>query len=202
MKREKIVNRKSAGRGRKLMAAALAAVMCLGVLAGCGAGSGQEDAKNITVPAADIGRAVVGGAKDIAAASEMSWGSDVYKSNLPTLYGSLDTALVEDGFFAYDDTGATADEVTILVAKSEADADKVADALRARAEKRAMDFGGYKPEEKAKAESAKINKADRYVMMAICDDTSGAEKAFMKAMQAAAAGEKLPESGGSAESGK
>lgn len=194
------MRRTQKGRRLKLLAMALAALMCLGALAGCDSGSGgQDQEKKITAPAADIGRAVVAKAEDINANTDMSWGSDVYSSNLPTLYSKLDADLLEDGFLAYDETGATADEIDILVAKDEADVEKLADALKLRAEKRATDFGAYKPEERAKAESPKICKADRYVMMAICDDTSGAEKAFVQAMQAAAAGESLA-AAGSAES--
>ena len=51
---------------------------------------------------------------------------------------------------------------------------------------RQQDFGGYKPEEAAKASDGKVFACSNYVFLGICDDSSAARSAFMKFMQSAA----------------
>ena len=93
---------------------------------------------------------------------------------------------ITDGAFAYDSTGASADEITVLRVGKNDDIDKVKQALETRMSQRQQDFGGYKPEEAAKASDGKVFACSNYVFLGICDDSSAARSAFMKFMQSAA----------------
>ena len=94
--------------------------------------------------------------------------------------------LISDGAFAYDRTGASADEITVLRVGKNDDIDKVKQALETRMSQRQQDFGGYKPEEAAKVSDGKVFACSNYVFLGICDDSSAARSAFMKFMQSAA----------------
>lgn len=168
---------------------ALASALLLSVLAfaaGCGGTDGSKDDGNvITVPASDAVTSITEAIGDSGIDSTVKKGQADFDDHFKDLYG-ISEDLITDGAFAYDSTGASADEITVLRVGKNDDIDKVKQALETRMSQRQQDFGGYKPEEAAKASDGKVFACSNYVFLGICDDSSAARSAFMKFMQSAA----------------
>ena len=167
----------------------LASALLFSVLAlasGCGdQNDGDGDEKVITVPAYDAVTNITQALGKSGVDSTVKKGESDFDDNFKDLYG-ISEDLITDGAFAYDSTGATADEITVLRVDKKEDIDKVQQALEARMAQRQQDFNGYKPEEAAKAADGKVFVCNHYVFLGICDDSSAARSAFMKFMQSAA----------------
>jgi hypothetical protein len=158
----------------------LSAVMICSV-SGCGSETGESE-NSITVPAADIVNSIVDASGKINTDTVLSKGDDTFDNGFEGLYG-VDEGIVTDACIAYDSTGATSDEISILRVADKKDVSNVESALKKRLEKRASDFGEYRPEESSKAQNGVVFTCANYVMMAISDDSSVQQTAFMKAMQ-------------------
>lgn len=76
-----------------------------------------------------------------------------------------------------------ADEIVLVEVKSTDDIDKVKDVLKARAQSRSDNFGGYAPDESKKAQDAEVISKGNYVLLAICSDTSKATYTFKDAFK-------------------
>ena len=164
-----------------LTAFALLAALLL-LLSGCGQDGKDSDKKVITVPASDAVSAIMENANVSDIDTILSFGQENFDRNFQKLYG-MDIKLADDGAFAYNSTGASANEITVLRLKDAGDVEACTKALEQRLARRAQDFGGYRPEEAAKAQEGKVFACSNYVMLAICEDSSAARSAFMKFMQ-------------------
>lgn len=145
--------------------------------------------KAISISAEEVVAGIINASESKSSASGIDTtvkkGDDDYDKGFKELYG-IDENIITDGAFAYDSTGGTADEITVLRVKDDKNIDRVKQALQARMLKRQQDFGGYKPEESAKAADGKVFACSNYVFLGIADDSSAARSAFMKIMQEAA----------------
>ncbi len=170
---------------RVLASALLIAMAALAV--GCGGSSddNKDDGKVITVPATDVVNSITEAIGDSGIDSTVKKGEADFDDNFKDLYG-ISADLITDGAFAYDSTGATADEITVLRVDKKDDIDKVQQALEERQSQRERDFNGYKPAESAKASDGMVFVCNHYVFLGICDDSHAARSAFMKFMQSAA----------------
>ena len=142
-----------------------------------------ENSQKIKVPALDVIREMKENLDDFNGTSIMSYDDTPYSTNLSTLYKGLKESDITDGCIAFDETGNTADEISILVAPDTDSTSKLKTILKQRAEKRAEDFGKYKPEESIKAQEAHVTICDRYVMLAIGKDSLEMQKQFQLVMQ-------------------
>ena len=167
---------------------AVASALLLSVLvlsSGCGSSSDEGNTKVITVPAVDAVSSITESIGDSGIDSSVKKGESDFDDNFKDLY-NLDEDLITDGAFAYDSTGSTADEITVLRVEKKDDMNKVKHALESRMTQRQHDFNGYKPEEASKASAGMVFSCNNYVFLGICDDSSAARSAFMKFMQKAA----------------
>lgn len=174
--------------GLAASAAILIVIMML-ILSACGTAgdsSMTSAGRPVEISARDVAADITASQEGIQATTVLSKEDDGYDADFASLYDNLDESLISDGVIAYDATGATADEITILRAKDVKNTVQLESALRARAQKRAADFGNYKPEESSKCTSAKVFTCDSYVMLAICSDPASARTEFQKVMQKAA----------------
>lgn len=177
--------RRVPGRGVSLCASLTAFALLTALLlflSGCGQDGKDSDKKVITVPASDAVSAIMENAEVSSIDAVLSYGQEDFDRNFQKLYG-MDIKLVDDGTFAYNSTGASANEITVLRLKDAGDVEACTKALEQRLARRAQDFGGYRPEEAAKAQEGKVFACSNYVMLAICEDSSAARSAFMKFMQ-------------------
>ena len=168
---------------RAIAAVSVLIMLSVFCLSGCSKGADTEKSK-ITVPASEVMKTMLPKIGDFEAKAEMSYSDAAYSVNFPTLYKGLELSDITDGAIIYDETGNTADEISILVAKDKDSTNTLKEALKQRALKRASDFGDYKPVEATKAETAKVVICDRYVMLAIGSDPTTMQKQYQLAMQA------------------
>lgn len=170
----------------KLALASALLVCVVALAAGCGGSDDStDDGKVITVPAVDVVNSITEAIGDSGIDSTVKKGEADFDDNFKDLYG-ISADLITDGAFAYDSTGATADEITVLRVDKKDDIDKVQQALEERQSQRERDFNGYKPAESAKASDGMVFVCNHYVFLGICDDSHAARSAFMKFMQSAA----------------
>ncbi|MGN1349565.1 MAG: DUF4358 domain-containing protein [Anaerovoracaceae bacterium] len=184
-KKNRVTARRMPGRDLTLCASLTAFVLLaafLLLLSGCGKDGKDSEKKVITVPASDVVSAIMENAEVSDIDSVLSFGQEDFDRNFQKLYG-IDIKLVDDGAFAFNSAGSSANEITVLRAKNADDIDTITSALQQRLTRRAQDFGGYRPEEAAKAQEGKVFACSNYVMLAICEDSSAARSAFMKFMQ-------------------
>lgn len=97
------------------------------------------------------------------------YGDEKYGEYFEYLYDTS-AKRVSDGAFAYA-SSAYADEITVLYAADEDDIDTIVKHLEERISRRIQDFNGYKPDEVAKLEKARIETSGNYIIMAVCDDS-------------------------------
>ena len=166
---------KCAAITKRALASALLLSIAL-LAAGCGGSSddSKDDGKVITVPAVDVVNSITETIGNSGIDSTVKKGEADFDNNFKELYG-ISADLITDGAFAYDSTGSTADEITVLRVDKKDDIDKVQ-----------RDFNGYKPAEAAKASDGMVFVCNHYVFLGICDDSHAARSAFMKFMQSAA----------------
>lgn len=176
-------------RLRAVTAISVLIILSVFCFSACTNGSDKDSKHKITVPASEVIETMTPKIENFKAEAELSYSDSAYAANFPTLYKGLDISDITDGAIIYDETGNTADEISILVAPDKEHTEAVEAALKQRASKRASDFGGYKPEESDKAQMAKIITCDRYVMLAVGSDSSAMQKQFQIAMQAYAQNE-------------
>ena len=177
---------KCAAITKRALASALLLSIAL-LAAGCGGSSddSKDDGKVITVPAVDVVNSITETIGNSGIDSTVKKGEADFDNNFKELYG-ISADLITDGAFAYDSTGSTADEITVLRVDKKDDIDKVQQALEERQSQRERDFNGYKPAEAAKASDGMVFVCNHYVFLGICDDSHAARSAFMKFMQSAA----------------
>ncbi len=176
---------KCAAITKRALASALLLSIAL-LAAGCGSQDDtKDDGKVITVPAVDVVNNITEAIGESGIDSTVKKGEADFDDNFKELYG-ISADLITDGAFAYDSTGATADEITVLRVDKKDDIDKVQQALEERQTQRERDFNGYKPAESAKASDGMVFVCNHYIFLGICDDSHAARSAFMKFMQSAA----------------
>ncbi len=88
-----------------------------------------------------------------------------------SLYG-LDSADVAEGSF-YFSSGASADELALILAADESAAQTVADAFEARVSFQQTGYADYMPEELHKLENALVRQEGLYVLLCVAEDPSG-----------------------------
>lgn len=79
----------------------------------------------------------------------------------------------------YTGSRATAEEVTVIRMKNEADVQLAKDAMAERLEDQRIAYENYVPEELPKIENAAIYSQGAYVILVVANDTSKVEKTFL-----------------------
>lgn len=161
---------------------ALFMVFALGaaLLAGCDGGGkngkNEKDAARLDANAAALG-------KKVAEATTFSDHMSVADKDIMLAMYGIDESLVEDAYF-YISTGATAEEVAVIVCKTENNAvdqdsmNEIMSALDARVQSQRDGFTDYVPEELAKLSSPAMMMMRNVAFLLIADDTSRGIKAF------------------------
>ncbi|MBR6100898.1 MAG: DUF4358 domain-containing protein [Ruminococcus sp.] len=159
--------------------AVISALLLSACLAGCGeaasSGSGAVSQAETTAQAPEINASTVSEAVETirAAYPEMftavsSSGEELFDQNAEKLFGCKPEEL-EYGAIAYNASGSTADEVSILILGDE-DGDKALALLTERKDVRRADFEDYKPSEVGKIDKALVFKLNKGAALIISDD--------------------------------
>lgn len=157
---------------KKITALLCMIIMVLG-LSACGAkNSSPENSSDSTskakVSCKEVLEGILTEVTDTHNDTKLFYEDEKYEEYFEYLY---DTSVkrVNDGAFAYA-SASYADEITVLYAAEEDDVDTIEKHLEDRIERRIQDFNGYKPEEVAKLENARIETEGRYIIMVVADD--------------------------------
>ena len=110
----------------------------------------------------------------------LEMGSEAFESYLQSYY-QLDPALLSDGALCYP-KGVNAQELAVLRLET-GDAATVAEALQAYAQRRALAFNGYAPEQAAMAESALAAVRGNYAVLLLCPEPEKALEDFEACFQ-------------------
>ena len=154
---------------KKLLSLALAAVLVLCLLTGCG--SEQE---KVSFDPAEAAEALL----ETKAFSDIL--SPVDAKVAESLY-SVDPEKVA-ACAVYCSTGATAEEIAIFQCSDEAAAKALEQSARARLESQAAAYAGYGPQEVPKLENADLRVSGVYVTCVVSADTAAAAAVLDKYM--------------------
>ncbi len=96
------------------------------------------------------------------------YGSDEFDAACENLYG-IGTDSITDGGVLFEETGQSADEVSVLKGSVES-------VLTSRAEQRAAVYDGYAPEEAEKARNAEVFTYEGFSVLIIADNAAEIKK--------------------------
>jgi len=136
------------------------------IFAGCNkADTLQKDVKSV--------RQILESVEDKAFDETACFDDGIFRDNCKKLYG-IDCSELADGGIMYVSDGGSADEISII--KMKENQERAVQALEKRAEKRVRDFTGYKPDELAKIENAKIFGLNGFSVLIISDNADSLMK--------------------------
>jgi hypothetical protein len=168
---------------KQILATALALAAAVSAV-GCGAqdsGSKDDDAKVSAAASKEYSAEEIVN-ETLAKISDTStldatafYDGEVFKSYAKKLY-AMEYEELSDGAIAYDSTGGTADEISVIQ-PADGDLDNAVGALEARKQLRINDFTGYKPEELDKIEDARIFTCGGRAIFIISDNADEIENA-------------------------
>lgn len=156
---------------KRLVILALAAVLAMGLLAGCGSDG---------VETADFGPETA--AQELLESKAFSdILSPVTAKVAAALYGVKETDISACAVFC--STGATAEEIAIFKVQDENLARQLETAARARLKSQAAAYAGYGPQEVPKLEAADVRRQGVYVSCVVSADTEAAAAVMDKYMK-------------------
>ncbi|MDO5125400.1 MAG: DUF4358 domain-containing protein [Ruminococcus sp.] len=140
------------------------------IFAGCNkADTLQKDVKSVR----QILESVARKSEDKALDETACFDDGIFRDNCKKLYG-IDYSELADGGIMYVSDGGSADEISII--KMKENHERAVQVLEKRAEKRVRDFTGYKPDERAKIENAKIFGLNGFSVLIISDNADSLMK--------------------------
>ena len=169
-------------RGKRWITLALAGVMTLMMLAGCG---GKQQP---TVSMYDLQKAMLEADKSLPEMQSVN-GSSEDAARLFTYLCDLPYDQVEDYFLAYSSAGK-ADEVAVIAMKDSSKIDAAKKALEAHVQDRVSLYRNYEPEQVARAEKALIFTQQQYAVLIISDGSSSVRQAFQSFVEGTDGGAK------------
>lgn len=146
-------------------------VLTVFAFVGCSSNKSDNDKTKTNMNASQITKKVV----EDAGIEEMV---EAKSDNIQMMYPDLDASKAEEISAYYQGSGGIADEVAVIKVKSESDVKAVKAVFEARVDSRTKIFQGYAPDEAKKLGKSVIKTKGNYVFLAVCDDSSKAEKIF------------------------
>jgi hypothetical protein len=152
--------------GRRLIPAAVIAVLLIPALAACGGSEKPAAELNIR----DLAKTLMDG---IAFADQMDAASD---DAFYALYAinPADESIAD--FVLYTSTGATAEEVSVIEASGAESADDVFALVQRRISSQKSEFEDYVPAELAKLSDPVLVRSGKYIILCVSNDNTSAEK--------------------------
>lgn len=155
---------------KKKLTLVIAAIL---LMSGCGADtsdsgddtlSSQKTEQKTEVTAAEILDKLMASGKAEKMTARADFGSEDFNSMCDLMYGvTLDS--LTDGGVIFEETGQSADEVSLLKGADES-------VLKSRAEQRAAVYDGYAPEEAEKARNALVFTYEGFSVLVIADNAA------------------------------